>query len=187
MPIKAILLDTETTGIKAPEILETAYIPLREISHYPDSALLNPMHPGQYQSYFKASKPSEPMALQIHGITQEKVKDYQKFSMEALAIPDTVEYLVCHNVGYDYRVLGKPEHLKKICTVKLAKRLWPELKSHKLALLIEEFFPSVHAQLTVNAHGAMVDTKLMLLVIHKALQEFEIDSWDDMYEIAGVK
>jgi exodeoxyribonuclease X len=184
--LRAIVLDTETTGLRDPEPCEVACIYLRGLEHYPDKSLITEKHE-TFQDRFKPGKPIEYGAQQIHGITIAMVADKEKFSMAALGLPSTVEYLICHNVSYDFRVLRKPEGLKKICTVKLAKRLWPELKSHKLTLLIEEFFPEVGKQLTTNAHGALVDSKLCLLILYQAIQEFNLETWEEVYEIGGQK
>jgi exodeoxyribonuclease X len=182
--IKAIILDSETTGLREPEPCEVAYISLKALEQYPDKALITDVHT-TYCERFKPGKPIEYGAQKIHGITAADIADKPRFTMEALGLAPTVEYLICHNVSYDFRVLKKPEGFKKICTVKLAKRLWPELKSHKLTLLIEQFFPAVAAQLTTGAHGALVDSKLTLLILYQAIQEFNLTTWDEVYEIGG--
>jgi exodeoxyribonuclease X len=182
--LRAIVLDTETTGLRDPEPCEVAYIGLKALEQYLDKALITDSH-HTFQERFKPGKPIEYGAQQIHGITMAMVADKEKFTMAALGLPPSVEYLICHNVSYDFRVLCKPEGFKKICTVKLAKRLWPELKSHKLTLLIEQFFPTIAAQLTTNAHGALVDSKLTLLILYQAIQEFNLTTWEEVYEIGG--
>lgn len=185
MPIKAIILDTETTGFKAPQPIEVGYLTIRELDQYPDG-ILKATH-GTYQQRFKPTKAIDPGATEVHGIYYKDLKDCPRFTLAALEIPETVEYLVCHNVSYDFRVLGKPEGFRKICTVKLAKLLWPELETHGLANVIENFFPAIADQLTVNAHGALVDAKLCLLIIAQALEQYELSSWEELYQIAGQK
>ena len=185
--IKAIVLDSETTGLRAPEPCEIAYIALKELTHYSAESIIRDKHT-MYLQRFKPSKPIEAGAKAVHGISDSDVADCPPFTLTALGLEDSVEYLICHNVSYDFRVLGKPENrFKKICTVKLAKQLWPELPSHKLTVIVETFFPDIAKQLTVGAHGALVDSKLCLLILAKALEEFELNSWADIYEIAGQK
>lgn len=186
--LKAIILDTETTGLKAPEPVEVAYIALAELENYPNAEILSNSHHTFNSRFRNRLQRISREAQAIHGISEAAVADRPYFKLELLALPEHVEYLICHNVQYDYRVLGKPDELglKKICTVKLARLLWPELTNHKLTTIIEYAFPEIHTQLTAKAHSALVDCKLCLLILHKALSEFEINSWEDFYELAGV-
>lgn len=181
--MKAIILDTETTGLRQPEPCEIAFIQLcKEPQDYPQGSLLAETHI-EYQHRFRVSKPIEPGATKIHGISHTDLVGKPHWT--TFKLPQA-EYIIGHKVDYDARVLGWPE-AKYICTCNLARLLWPELPNHKLTTIVEEKFPKQAAQLTKNAHGALVDCKLCLLILEVAIAEFEgLETWQDMYEMAGV-
>lgn len=177
-----LIFDTETTGLKDPEPVEIGYIRLGELTQYPEG-LIGPTHE-TYQERFSTSKPIEAGATKIHKITNACVAG--KPHWDSFTFPPGVQYLVGHVITFDAKVMGYPE-FKYICTRDLAKRLWPELPNYKLTTIIETKFPAIGKRLTKDAHGALVDCKLCLLIIHQAMQEFEgIDSWQALHDLAGV-
>lgn len=181
----AVILDCETTGLKAPEVVEVGYIPMIDLHKYEDNQLITAKHT-VYQERFKPSKPIEAGATAIHGIYFKDVVGCKPFSFPELNLPKTVNFIIGHNISFDHRAMGKPElPVKYICTLKLAKLLWPGLKSYKLTSLMEEHFPEFYNSLIENAHGALIDCKLVLLLLYQAVQTFEINSWEDLHELAG--
>lgn len=182
--IEAIILDTETTGLKTPQVVECAFISLEELSQYPETSLMSVKH-RTYESRFCPTKPIEYGAQRIHGITMADVKGLPRFDYNLLPISDTTKYIIGHNISYDHRAMGKVSPLKRICTLKLAKKLWPGLESYKLVAIMQEFFPESYEQIVADAHGAMVDVKLCLALLTKAVIEFEFECWEDVYEIGG--
>lgn len=181
----AVILDTETTSLKAPEVIEVGFLPMLDLHFYPRNLLITAKHT-EYQERFKPSKPIEARATAIHGIYYKDVVGCKPFTFSELAIPKTANFIIGHNISFDHRAMGYPEHSKKyICTLKLAKLLWPGLKSYKLTALMEEHFPEFYNSLIENAHGALIDCKLVLLLLYQAVQTFEINSWDDLHELAG--
>jgi len=190
--ITAVVLDTETTGLRQPQPIEVGYLALQELNTYvmkPENIELITEKHFTFNERFKPTKAIDKQAQIVHGISLNDLLDKPAFSMDKLNIPDSCEYMICHNVSYDWRVLGKPTEtgLKKICTLKLAKALWPGLDSYKLTSLMYEFFPDYHERVTVNAHGALVDCRLTLALLAKACLEFDLKTWADFYEIAGQK
>ena len=181
----AIILDTETTGLRQPEPVEIAYIhlPLQPESYMQqEHGLLSPDHT-TFQSRYSVGKPIEPGATKIHGITEADIAGLPHWS--TFQLPQ-VEFIIGHKIDYDAKVLGVPQ-AKYICTCNLSRLLWPELPNHKLTTVVEEKFPKMATSLTANAHGALVDCKLCLLILETAITEFEgLDTWQQMYELAGV-
>jgi exodeoxyribonuclease X len=179
--ILALILDTETTGLKNPEPVEIAHISLRSLSTY-SAGLLAEQHV-QFCERYAVTGQIERGAFEIHGISAKDL--IGKPHWTTFAIP-RAEYIVGHKIEFDARVLGYPER-KFICTAKLAKLLWPELPNHKLTTIVEQKFPEIGKRLTANAHGALVDCKLCLLILDAAMREFEgMESWEAIYELAGV-
>ena len=46
-------------------------------------------------------------------------------------LPEGIEYLVGHNVDYDWKVIGQPE-IKRICMLALCRSFFPALDSHSI-------------------------------------------------------
>jgi exodeoxyribonuclease X len=179
----ALILDTETTGLKDPEPVEIGFLALRELISYPNG-LLAEKHI-EFCERFATNKAIEPDATKVH-----KIKDIDligKPHWRTFKIPDTAKYMIGHNIEFDARVLNYPK-LRFICTLKLSRLLWPDLPNHKLTTVIQQKFPGVAERLTANAHGALVDCKLCLLILHTAMQEFDgFDTWQNVWMQAGVE
>jgi DNA polymerase III epsilon subunit-like protein len=193
-PIKAIILDTETTGFAAPEPVEIAYLKLGHLHDYTPETFLSGHD--YFEQRFNPGKPIDHSAFQIHGISKQMVLGCPQYHIDLLELPDSIEYLICHNISFDLRVLkcknsgfDSDIHLnfKPICTMKLAKRLWPDLPSYKLVNIMEEHFPAISAKLTEKAHGAYRDTLLCLLIIWKAVQDYELTSWEELHQLCEQK
>jgi exodeoxyribonuclease X len=178
------VLDTETTGLNDPQPIEVGYIRLHLLETYSGNLLVNGHE--QFQQAYLPSKPIEPGASKVHGKTLENLIGCPPHT--DFKLPHGITYIIGHQIDYDARVLGvsSPQY-KFICTVKLARLLWPEMKTHKLAAIITEFFPDIAARLLQNAHGALVDAKLCLLILQEALNQFEgLFTWEDFHDLAGV-
>lgn len=98
----------------------------------------------------------------ITGITTEMVADAPKFYEVAKKIVEMTEgcIFVAHNVRFDYGFirsefsrLGFTYSRRQLCTVRLARKVFPGLKSYSLGNLIKHFGISVNAR-----HRALDDT-----------------------------
>jgi DNA polymerase III epsilon subunit-like protein len=128
MQKKLCILDCETTGLKDPRLLQLAFC----YNNGPISAHL-----------FKPTVDIEKEAEKAHGITAEQLQHYDtvEHTRESLqrALDPESTIIICHNTSYDLRVLANEgiDTGDSICTLKLSRRLWPQLKSHKLGDLAE--------------------------------------------------
>ena len=114
------IIDTETCGLQG-GIVEIASVAVI------DGKIVNPM-----SHLVRPDRPISPQAMAIHRITEAMVAD--KPWMEDV-IPHYYgsEWYVAHNASFDRRVL--PEMPGEwICTMKLARRLWPGIKYSNMAL-----------------------------------------------------
>lgn len=171
----AIILDTETTGLDSPEVIELAYI----------GALDTPLSvadPG-YQFQFKPSKPISLGAMATHHIIDEDLVDCDPWP-GTWAPPAGIDYLVGHNVDFDWKAIGSPK-IKRICTLALARKVWPNADSHSLGALIYSLYPHGMARKMVRgAHSALTDVDLcyrVLFAITDALQAFD---WARLYQLS---
>ena len=95
----------------------------------------------RFQSLVNPGVYISPKVSLIHGITNEMVEnspDFKSISSEILSLTEN-RIFVAHNVSFDYNFLkeefkriGLDFDRRKICTVRLSKKLNPELRSHSL-------------------------------------------------------
>ena len=131
------IVDIETTGgfgakNKITEIAIIIHNGEKEIERY--STLVNP----------QAFIPKNITALT--GITNEMVEDAPLFYEVAKTVWEMTENrtFVAHNVGFDYNIirnefkdLGAKFQRKKLCTIRLAKKIFPNKTSYSLGTLCE--------------------------------------------------
>jgi exodeoxyribonuclease X len=87
-------------------------------------------------SFVQRYNPGKPItlgALVTHHIMDEELVDCPLVA--SFTPPGHVDYIIGHNVDFDWEVIGKPE-VKRICTLALARKLWPELDSHNQIALV---------------------------------------------------
>lgn len=172
----ALILDTETTGLTDPDVIELAWMgPLHAFSP--------PDEPVQ-RVRFRPRKPIELAALATHHILDEELEAEPQWT--GAWSPGPADYLIGHNVDFDWKAIGSPS-IKRICTLALARHLWPELDSHSLGALIYHFFPDRKAarEFLKGAHGAARDVEACCQVLVRVLAERrEVCSWEQLYQLS---
>ncbi|WP_268124867.1 exonuclease domain-containing protein [Roseivirga pacifica] len=166
------IVDIETTGSAA------NYGKITEV------AIL--VHDGQrvvdeYQSLINPERGIPPGITALTGISNEMVADAPRFYEVAKEIHMMLEgnIFVAHNVNFDYSFLKKEfEELgaefkhKKLCSVRLSRKVFPGLRSYSLGKLCDHFGIANHAR-----HRAMGDAKataeLMDLILENESGEIE--------------
>jgi exodeoxyribonuclease X len=156
MSASAIILDTETTGFDEPEVIELAYM----------GPFDSPLPYGYVQlQNFKPSKPIQLGALATHHIIEDDLESFPPWP-GAWMYPDGVEYIIGHSVDFDWKLIGSPPNVKRICTLALARYVWPKIDSHSLTALIYHIYPRTLARdLVKNAHNAAADVDLCARVL----------------------
>ena len=131
------ILDVETTGGKFNEegITEIA------IYRFDGEKIVD-----QFVSLINPEIPIQPFVQQLTGINDKMLINAPKFFQIAKRILEITEnsILVAHNSSFDYRMLkieferlGYQFNISQLCTVKLSKKLIPDLKSYKLGNLVK--------------------------------------------------
>jgi exodeoxyribonuclease X len=153
----AIILDTETTGFDEPEVIELAFLG-------PFASPLPSSGPAELLN-FRPSKPIQLGALATHHIIEDDLESFPNWP-GAWMYPDGVEYLIGHSIDFDWKAIGSPPNVKRICTLALARHVWPKLDSHSLSALIFHIYPRKMARdLVKNAHNAAADVDLCARVL----------------------
>lgn len=161
-----VIVDIETTGLEPEksEIIEIGALKTegkKEVDVY--TTLIDP----------KCDIPEK--IVSITGISREMTlgkPDIKKALSEFLAF-SAGKILIAHNVDFDVPFLRyhADKHLKKslnnrtICTLKIARVLFPQLKNHKLHTLAEHLGVPV-----LNRHRAMGDVETTFHVWNKLME-----------------
>lgn len=170
----AIVFDTETTGINEPAIIEAAWIRLN------DPYTLAVME--SFVQRYNPGKPIELGALATHHILDEELVDCPPAA--EFGLPAGTEYIIGHNVDYDWKVIGEPP-VKRICTLALCRHLFPEADSHSQSAMIYLFERDQAKAMLRNAHSAADDVNNCRVVLDYALNKLggvnEATTWEAIW------
>jgi len=174
--MKAIVLDTETTGIDEPEIIEAAYIVLGE-----DIAGIKILQ--TFNKRFKPSKEIELGALATHHILDYELDDCEPSS--SFELPFDEGYVIGHNVDYDMQHWTSTTY-KKICTLALSRSIWPTLKSHnQTSMMYHVNGRSARTRdMLTGAHSAMTDVMNCGVVLEAIISALKPASWEELYQMS---
>lgn len=175
--MNACILDTETTGFKEPQVIELAY--MGPLPWFTSAAPISVRR-------FRPTKPIDLGARATHHILASDLRD-EEIWPGSWSPPPGTEYLVGHNVDFDWRAIGEPA-IARICTMHLARHIWPELDSHSLGALTYAFTePEEARELLRGAHGAGRDVELLCRVLTQILRERpELLTWQDLWALSEV-
>lgn len=174
----AIIFDTETTGGEPPQMIEAGWIRLAGDEEIDLRAAET------FEQRYNPGVPSTLGALATHHILDVELEGMP--SPETFALPEGTKHLVGHNVDYDWRVLGEPE-IKRICTLAMARWLWPEADSHSLGAMAYHLLDGATARdMLRGAHSALSDcetTRWLLRYIVSAgrARGAVLATWDDLW------
>lgn len=174
------ILDTETTGLVNPEVIEFA---CAEVTTEPDVRPIVFKMGALLAERYKPVNQISLGAMSTHHIIPEDLDDFP-------SAPKTwglSKYIIGHSVDFDWAALGSPEGTLRICTLALARDIWSDLDSHKLAALIYHLFPHREAREMVRgAHNADVDIRLCFEVFKALMKEraTEAVSWAAIWRMS---
>lgn len=167
--MKAIIFDTETTGFKEPAIVEAAYLEV-DIA---DGRLVTC---NRFCQRYNPGKPISCGAMATHHIMDEDVAHEPPAS--TFRLPE-VEYLIGHNVDYDWEVVGKP-NVRRICTLALARRVWPEAEHSQSALMY--LLDRATARRRVrDAHSAAADVEICSRILFHLLAALQVQTLEELW------
>ncbi|MDC3080554.1 DNA polymerase III subunit epsilon [Rhodospirillaceae bacterium] len=159
--MREIILDTETTGLDPKmghRLVEIGAVEL--INHTPTGV--------NYQTYINPEKDVDPGAQEIHGLTNEFLKQHPTFGDISAEFIDFLSdsTLVIHNAPFDLAFinielnrLGEPSISSErvIDTLVLARKKFPGAQANLDALCRRFAIENRHREL----HGALVDAALL--------------------------
>jgi exodeoxyribonuclease X len=179
---QAIIFDTETTGVNEPVIVEAAWL---RIDGADSCEIVD-----EFLQRYNPGKPIDLGAMATHHIIDAELDGCPPSS--AFALPDGTQYLIGHNVDFDWKAIGEPA-VKRICTLALSRYLFPGLDSHTQSAMVYHFAEdrSIARESLRDAHSALADVRNCHLVLIALLDELdrrgELASgatWEDVWAVS---
>ena len=170
---QAIIFDVEATDKNDAVIIEAASLDLTSLNPF---AVVNP-----WVQRYNPGKPISLGALATHHIMDEDLVDCPASS--TFQLPAGTKYLIGHNIDFDWVAIGKPE-VKRICTLALARSLWPELDSHTQSALLYHFERSTARDQLRNAHSALADVWICSKIVGQIIDKLNPVSLDALWEMS---
>ena len=178
MSKKTIIFDTEATDLKKPVLIEAAWVELESLEPY---SVTNP-----FEQRYNPGKPISLGALATHHIMDEELVDCPPAA--SFTLPSEVDYVIGHNVDFDWEVIGKPD-IKRICTLALARKVWPDLDSHNQSALLYHLERATAREQLRNAHSALTDVGICAAILKHLCQQLGVKTIEALYaesEIARI-
>jgi DNA polymerase-3 subunit epsilon len=143
---------------------------------------------GKFQSLINPGRPIPQWITAFTGIDDDMVKNAPSFSEIAEPLYEFLSngIFTAHNAGFDYGFLqsefiraGRPLVRPQCCTLRLARRLMPELPSRSLGNLCESLLIDIW-----DRHRAHGDAEATVYVLKEFLRQLEshhgITTWPDL-------
>ncbi|NIY46881.1 exodeoxyribonuclease X [Cedecea colo] len=163
------VIDTETCGLQG-GVVEVASVDIE------GGRIVNPM-----SDLVRPDRPISHQAMAIHKITEDMVVD-KPWIEEVIPRYHGSPYYVAHNASFDSRMLPDMPG-EWICTVKLARRLWPGIKYSNMGLY-KSLKLDVETPAGLHHHRALFDCYITAALLIRIMDE---SGWtpDQMVTITG--
>lgn len=167
------ILDTETTGLEECQPIELAYQQLNQ-DLTPAASLIC--------RRYKPTKSIDFGAMATHHITEDDLKDCPPHT--ECKLPDDLRYMIGHNVDFDWKVMGQPSGVKRICTLALARHTFPKLDSHSLGAVMYYLAGLAARDMLQSAHNAGVDVQLCQFVLARVCTIHKIADVEALWKLS---
>jgi DNA polymerase III subunit epsilon len=181
--LEYVIVDVETTGgsfARGDRITDIAAVRL-----HGDGTVVD-----EFRSLVNPGRPIPSFITALTSITWEMVRDAPRFADVA---PDVARVLrgavfVAHNAPFDWRFVGAeldragvPLTGHTLCTVRMARKLVPELRSRSLDSL--SWFFDIPNTARHRAYGDAVATAEVFRRLMSRLEEQEVTRWDELQQL----
>lgn len=175
--LPAIILDTETTDIENPEVLELAW---QSCDIESPSVVVQGAH-----HRFHPSRPIAFGALATHHILLSELEGMPPAATAPNRVPPA-SYWIGHNIDFDWKALGQPPGIKRICTLAMCRAIWPQTDAHTQTAMMYFLFgqkPEVREKV-LRAHGAAADIQLTAEILGAIVRLEGITSFDALWSFS---
>ena len=179
--MQAIILDTETHTLNGLPI-EIAYAPI-EIEAGKLSLDRSKMFD---QLYSIGDEKISFAAMAVHHILEADIVDQPNFG--TFTLPTETVYIIGHNIDYDIRAIQTcgvdTQHIKAICTLALARRVWPDAEAHNISALIYMISKGSEKarEMLKGAHRADADIILTANILMHIVHKLNIQTIEALFE-----
>ena len=177
--MNAFILDTETNTLNGLPI-EIAHVPFAfmngEARIYADQA---------FEQRYSCGQPISYGAMAVHHILESDIVDMPSF--KTYVLPEGMEYIIGHNIKYDIDVIERcgvdVSKLKPICTLALARHVWPDADAHNISALTYKLMEGsdIARQRLRDAHNAKADIMLTGFILKSIIRELNIHDLENLY------
>ena len=177
--MNAFILDTETNTLNGLPI-EIAHVPFAfmngEARIYADQA---------FEQRYSCGQPISYGAMAVHHILESDIVDMPSF--KTYVLPEGMEYIIGHNIKYDIDVIERcgvdVSKLKPICTLALARHVWPDAGAHNISALTYMLMEGsdIARQRLRDAHNAKADIMLTGFILKSIIRELNIQDLESLY------
>lgn len=179
--MQAIILDTETHTLNGLPI-EIAYAPIQ--IHHGKLSLDRELIFDQLYSIGDEKISYGSMA--VHHILESDLIDQPNFS--TFKLPQETRYIIGHNIDYDIRAIEQcgvdTSQIKAICTLALARLVWPNAEAHNISALIYMISKGSEKarEMLKGAHRADADIILTANILMHIIYQLKIQTIEELYE-----
>ena len=179
--MQAIILDTETHTMNGLPI-EIAYAPI-EIEAGKLSLDRSKMFD---QLYSIGDEKISYAAMAVHHILEADIVDQPNFG--TFTLPTETVYIIGHNIDYDIRAIQTcgvdTQHIKAICTLALARLVWPDAEAHNISALIYMISKGSEKarEMLKGAHRADADIILTANILMHIVHKLNIQTIEALFE-----
>lgn len=181
--MQAIILDTETHTLNGLPI-EIAYAPIQ----INDGKLSLDREQMFDQIYSIGDEKISYAAMAVHHILESDLIDQPDYS--SFSLPTETTYIIGHNIDYDIRAIQQcgvdTAHIKAICTLALARLVWPDAEAHNISALIYMISKgsSKAREMLKGAHRADADIILTANILMHIIHKLNIQSIEELFEVS---
>lgn len=166
----ALIFDTETTGITDAELISAAWLRVDT----PGTLEVTE----SFDQLYRPAKPISLGAMAVHHIMDEDLEGAPPAS--DFALPAGTEYLIGHNIDFDWQVIGQPD-VKRIDTLCLCRKLWPEADAHNQSAMLYLLERPTARERLKDAHSAAADVQLCRTILSHILERTASGSWEELW------
>ncbi len=177
--MQAIILDTETHTLNGQPI-EIAYAPVQI-----NEGKLTLDKSQIFDQLYRVDEPISYAAMAVHHILESELVDQPHYT--SFSLPQDTTYIIGHNIDYDIRALEKcgvdTSKIKAICTLALARLVWPDAEAHNISALIYMITKgSAKARdMIKKAHRADMDIILTANILMHEIHHLKIQTIEELY------
>lgn len=177
--MKSIILDTETHTLNGLPI-EIAYAPI-EIQQ----GKLSLDKTQIFDQLYSIGEPISYASMAVHHILESDIADQPSYT--TFQLPSETSYIIGHNIDYDVQAIARcgvdVSYLKPICTLALARQVWPNAEAHNISALIYQISRGSEKarELLKGAHRADADIILTANILMHIIAHLGVQTVEELY------